>query len=374
MSLPLQFALGAVLSLTMALLVDGCRSPASAPLVPHYALNEAAIADNPDLASSAEGREALERALVETFGTPSEPRYLVLESWREEGFDPNRWTPVGDGELAHEERPPLAESAALFRSRCALCHGTSGGGDGMMAQSLHTKPRDYRRGVFKKTPLTGRARPRHEDLLRTLNEGIATTAMPSWEGIFSRAELAGLVDIVRLLAIRGETERMAVFDYDTDEGLDPDDFRASYELAVQRWRTGGDQLITPGPPPASTPERIAHGKALFHGSRGAACVRCHGSEGHGDGVFARQTDPVTGELVPFRDEWGNAIQPRDLVCDSLRFGDRLEDIYRRIHSGINGTPMPAHDGLLVVEADGTEHTLGSDDIWDLVLYVSSLKR
>lgn len=242
-----------------------------------------------------------------------------------------------------------------------------------MAARLDTRPRDYRHGVFKKTPLADRARPRHADLVRTLVEGIAGTAMPAWGTVFTPEEFAGLAEFVRLLAIRGETERLAIVDYDAYDGFDREAFLEGYRLVVSRWRASEGFLIDPGPPPTATPERIAHGRALFHDPRGAACVRCHGKEGHGDGDAALVPDPLTGELVPFQDEWGNPIRPRDLVCSPLRFGDRPEDLFRRIHAGINGTPMPAHGGLLVTEPDGSRHTLDADDIWDLVLYVQSLR-
>jgi mono/diheme cytochrome c family protein len=350
--------------LPLALLLGACQGAAApapkaaARAAPRYALNEPALSASEELAFDAAGRAALERALTDTFGTPERPRYLVLAEWREQGFDPNAWP-----EESPEPSADLAESAALFRARCARCHGISGGGDGPMASRLRTRPRDYRRGAFKKTPLSDRARPRHEDLVRTLEEGIADTAMPSWGPRLSSAEIAGLADYVRLLAIRGETERMAIFDFDAERGLDPAAFREAYALAVERWRTGGEHVIPTGAAPPSTPERIARGRALFHEPGGANCVRCHGSEGHGDGEASRVLDPLTGESVPFRDEWGNPIRPRDLVCAPYRFGSDPEDLYRRVFAGINGTPMPAHSGLLQEE-----------DIWDLVLYVRSLQR
>ncbi len=374
MTRSIKIATGACALLATLSLVDGCRGPAPAATpLPRYELNEAVIAENLDLADDPEGRTALAQALTETFGSLHAPRYFVLDEWQREGFDPNRWPRGAAGREAVGERPTLAESAARYTQRCARCHGFSGGGDGPMAARLQTRPRDYRHGVFKRTPLARGARPRHADLVRTLMEGIAGTAMPAWEAVFTPAEFTGLADFVRLLAIRGETERMTIVDYDAYDGFDRAAFLANYELVVARWRTGGDQLIDPGPPPQATPERIAHGRFLFQDPQGAACIRCHGREGHGDGDSALVPDPLTGEPVPFRDEWGEAIRPRDLVCTPLRFGDRPQDLFRRIHAGINGTPMPSHGGLLVTQQDGERHNLGPDDIWDLVFYVQSLR-
>jgi mono/diheme cytochrome c family protein len=352
-SRPLAAALA--LLLVAAALFQGCRSqPAGSE--PRYALNQSALATSDELAVDDEGRTALEWALVETFGTPGRPGYRVLESWRGEGFDPNVWD-AAEGGLS------LRESARMFRQRCARCHGVAGGGDGGMASRLRTRPRDYRRGVFKNTPLADRARPRHEDLVEILRDGIPGTAMPAWGAHLTEAQLAGIAAYVRLLAIRGETERLTIFDYDADDGFDSQALRENYALVVDRWRNGTREVIEPrSTPPEPSPERIAHGRALFHGELGARCERCHGADAHGDGPSSEVIDPETGELAPFRDDWGHPIRPRDLVCSPFRFGDEPVDLFRRVYAGINGTPMPAHGG-----------TLGEDDIWNLVLYVYSLR-
>src|SRR5262249_42678598 len=106
--------------------------------------------------------------------------------------------------LFEEYYPTLANSAALYHNQCYHCHGAEGGGNGSTGPFLTPRPRDYRPGKFKFTALKGKARPRQEDLFRTLAEGIYTTAMPSFRR-FSDAQLHGLADYVRLLAVRGET-------------------------------------------------------------------------------------------------------------------------------------------------------------------------
>ncbi len=354
---PVRIASVVGLLLLTATLANGCRSGGPPPAPARHALNEEAIASNDDLAFDSPGLAALERALIAHFGPPARPRYLVLERWREQGFDPNRWGVEGAG-------TSLPESAALFRDRCARCHGQSGGVDGRMSNRFITRPRDYRSGMFKRTPLANRARPRHEDLVDTLSAGIPGTAMPAWAGTLTPDQIAGLARYVRLLAIRGETERLTILDYDADDGLDLVRFCENYELALERWRRAGDHLIVPAKaPPDSSPERIARGRALFRGDSGSGCVRCHGDDAHGDGPFSRVADSETGELVPFQNDWGDPIRPRDLVCATLRFGDRPIDLFRRIYAGINGTPMPAHGALLA-----------EDDIWDLVLFVLSLRE
>jgi len=271
-----------------------------------------------------------------------------------------------------EYYPTLANSAAFYRNQCYHCHGTDGGGNGTTGPWLNPHPRDYRRGIFKFTALKGKARPRPEDLFRTLAEGIYTTAMPSFRR-FSDAQLHGLADYVRLLAIRGETEILLESFYDPDKGFDFDVLKENYSDVVGRWREASEHYIAfEGKIPEMTAERIAHGRSLFStpGEKGGAnCVSCHGPAGRGDGpsVWA----PGKEGVEYAKDDWGNQIQPRDLTRGVFRFGRRPIDLYRRIYAGINGTPMPEHFGMTITE-DGKQRTMNESDIWDLVFFVRSL--
>ncbi|MFN0019231.1 MAG: c-type cytochrome [Pirellulaceae bacterium] len=94
----------------------------------------------------------------------------------------------------------------LYREHCAHCHGITGDGNGPTASFLNPYPRDYRAGLFKfkSTPI-GR-RPLHEDLKKIIIDGIPGTAMPSFR-LLSDPEIESLVDYVKYLSIRGETER-----------------------------------------------------------------------------------------------------------------------------------------------------------------------
>ena len=61
------------------------------------------------------------------------------------------------------------------------------------------------------------------------------------------------------------------------------------------------------------------------------------------------------------------IQPRNLRLGIYRGGRSPADLYRRIHAGINGTPMPGAGA-----APGNPGTLKPDEIWQIVDYVRSL--
>lgn len=270
--------------------------------------------------------------------------------------------------------PSLRESAEMYRQQCMHCHGVSGGGNGSTAEFLNPRPRDYRQGKFKFTALKGKARPRRADLLRTLREGIYTTAMPSFRR-FSDAHLNGLADYVELLAKRGETELLLIDEYEPGFGIPMEKVIENHRFVLERWEGTEEQLIVyEGEVPPATPERIAHGRELFLGAegQGANCASCHGVDGRGGGLSAKELDPVTQKMVPVKDDWGNPISPRDFTGGLFRFGRRPIDLYRRVYAGINGTPMPEHIGMQITEADGTKRPLSEDDLWDLVHFVRSL--
>ncbi|MFO0916817.1 MAG: cytochrome c [Planctomycetaceae bacterium] len=79
------------------------------------------------------------------------------------------------------------------------------------------------------------------------------------------------------------------------------------------------------------------------------CSKCHGEDGRGQTADNRGADA-----------WGFQTRAADLTSGMLHGGNRPIDIYRRIHNGINGTPMPSFANALKSEPD---------TIWDLVAYV-----
>jgi mono/diheme cytochrome c family protein len=51
--------------------------------------------------------------------------------------------PVQAEPAAPPAEDPAAEARSLFKSRCVVCHGETGKGDGPGAAALNPKPRDY---------------------------------------------------------------------------------------------------------------------------------------------------------------------------------------------------------------------------------------
>jgi mono/diheme cytochrome c family protein len=163
-------------------------------------------------------------------------------------------------------------------------------------------------------------------------------------------ELESVVDYVIMLSQRGELERrlaVEAADLNDDESLDPLVVADFVVETKDSWRDAVEQLVLPETRmPAMSEETIAAGREAFL-TRG--CAKCHGEDGRG------QTQENVG-----KDAWGNTTFAADLTSGMLHGGRRPIDVYRRIYSGINGTPMPAFSGALAEEPD---------TIWHLVHFV-----
>jgi DMSO reductase family type II enzyme heme b subunit len=205
---------------------------------------------------------------------------------------------------------------ALYERECAVCHGTTGQGDGPAAYLLSPKPRDFTKGLFKVRSTPSGQLPTDADLLAVLERGMPGSAMPSFAHLTSD-EKQQLLSVVK-------------------------SFSPAF---AQRQPQAG---IVPPPPPTATAATLARGKDVFAQMQ---CASCHGESGRGDG-------PSSLALL---DDWGNPIRPNDFTRGIYKGGSRDEDIYLRFRTGMTGTPMPAYEGLLKDE-----------DIYAVVQYVKSL--
>src|SRR5207245_5054559 len=106
------------------------------------------------------------------------------------------------------DEPTLAKGSHYYRLHCLHCHGLTGNGRGPTAPWVNPHPRDYRQGIFKFTSSsqsTGTRKPRREDLLRTLREGVEGTTMPSFN-LLGEDSLEALASYVTHLSMRGQLE------------------------------------------------------------------------------------------------------------------------------------------------------------------------
>lgn len=238
----------------------------------------------------------------------------------------------------------------VYQKRCVQCHGVSGDGAGPVAASMYPRPRDYRKGVFKFTSTPFGSKPLRSDLVRTVTIGVRGTSMPSFK-LLPPEEIEAVVDYVLVLTHRGELEEQMAVLADFEEEVDPELVEEeSLPLIEQLWeRAAGSEVLPMTSQPVFTLEHVARGREAFL-TKG--CSKCHGEDGRG-----QTPDNLAGNL---KDTWGNVTRAADLTSGMLHGGQRPLDVYRRIYSGINGTPMPGFANSFQQEPE---------TIWDLVAYV-----
>ena len=119
--------------------------------------------------------------------------------------------------------------------------------------------------------------------------------------------------------------------------LDTDDFITQISDDWTNAQADNSLVIPSIPRTPSSPESIAAGRVVYLPPN-AKSATCPGEAGLGNGdqtLLVQQGETEPGLF----DKWGNPILPRDLTSGIYRGGRRPLDIYRRIHSGIKGTPM-----------------------------------
>jgi len=301
---------------------------------------------------------------------------------------------VAKGDNVQILGPALQEGRNLYLRHCMHCHGVSGDGAGPTAQYFKVKPRDYRQGVVKFTSTKANVpRPSRDDLFRIVKLGVPGTYMPSFM-LLPDEEVHAIVEYVRWLAMRGEMERKLnawlSLDYSKEAVADMEEPAEEIESAfAEAWADEASDNITQFSeelqmdwqeadkeenvvvPPTErvppSPESIERGRKLFQGNK-AKCASCHGLTGKGNGPSTESFNDLPGQpgvksdKAGLFDIWGNIVKPRNLTAGVFRGGRRPIDIYRRIHSGIKGTPMQAFGSTLNKEGE----------IWDVVNYVLSI--
>lgn len=322
-------------------------------------------------------RTQIAEILEAMFGTPNEP-FAPPES----GLDIDKLR-MAAGPVWSDE---LGIKHGLYRRHCAHCHGTTGDGKGPTAAFLKPYPRDYRPGLFKVKSTERAAKPTLDNLRAVLREGIAGTAMPSFK-LLPSDEIDALAEYVKYLSMRGQMEEALVsfwFEWVDAGELIPEtrDVLVDELLGriVEEWEQAYDKVVEPDP--AALPDEarstealtasIDKGRRLFYDAKKGNCMSCHGTGALGDGQ-TNDYDDWNKMIVEFQDNHEEAdiralgalpprtIRPRNLRVGIYRFGRRPLDLFRRIHEGIAGTPMPSSKG-----------TLTPEEMWNVVDYVRSL--
>jgi mono/diheme cytochrome c family protein len=355
MKMPHLFArsLGLV---AVALLAAGCsRAPDVA-----YTLR----AETEKLDLPAKHQAQIAEYLAMFHGTPANPR-MALPDAAAEAPAPAAAESAAVKAIPRADKPGydrrhLQLGHEVYTKQCAGCHGTTGDGKGPAGVYLNPPPRDYRNGVFKFTSTPRGSKPRREDLRRILKYGAKGTSMPAFR-FLSDEESEAVLDYVQVLSARGQLEidliREATDELDENDDFDPETVAEYVQAISDSWDRAEGELVRPVTvDPPRTPETIQKGAVAF---AELYCVKCHGPNARG----SKAAD--VGQ-----DIWGRTAYPANLAMGMLHGGRRPVDIYRRIYSGINGTPMPSSKDPNTAIGETPEQR--SDRIWHLVHFITAV--
>jgi mono/diheme cytochrome c family protein len=303
----------------------------------------------------ADQSDRIDALLESMFGTPADPK---ISAKGVKGIDEDTQKALTAAvKTLKLDSETLSRGSSLYRLHCLHCHGLSGNGRGPTAAWVNPHPRDYRSGIFKFTSSSQpdkERKPRREDLARTLKSGVEGTSMPSF-GLLPNQEIEDLVSYVIHLSMRGQLEFNLMRDLLSGTGADQsfeDKASDNLQFILKGWNQADQFLIRPeaGALASSAEDRkksIENGWKLFKDTSAAGCISCHKD-------YGRQS-------LYFYDAWGTIGRPTDLTLGVYRGGRRPIDFYWRIHSGVNGSNMPAF-----------YKSLKPQEIWDLVNFVQIL--
>lgn len=222
-----------------------------------------------------------------------------------------------------QEQEDNALGKEVYDRWCAGCHGVDGAGQGPGAEEMLPRPRDFTRAQYQIRTTASGELPTDDDIMHVIDVGMPGTAMPGWEDFLSREEREALV---------------------------------VYLKSFSRFFRPGEEpeRLDFGRAPSVTDERLARGRELYVEIE---CAKCHGETGRGDGT----------STPTLEDDLGFPIVAADLTENwNFNGGGTVEDIYGRLNTGLDGTPMPTFTDM--VDAG----IISDDDLWSLAHYVRSL--
>ncbi|MFN2399953.1 MAG: c-type cytochrome [Gemmatimonadaceae bacterium] len=237
------------------------------------------------------------------------------------------WWRAASGVIALTQVAALAAQQApggkaVYDKWCAECHGNTGAGDGSAAAYMLPRPRDFTKGVYQiRTTASGEI-PTDADILRIVDEGMPGTAMPEWKSRLTDSERADVV---------------------------------AYIKSFSRFFTNTTaKTVEVGKAPSTSDESIAEGRTTYDKLE---CFKCHGQNGLGDGPSA----------PTLTDDWDFPVRAADLSASwNFTGGNSVEEIYTRLRTGLDGTPMPSF-------SDAIDAKLITDEqLWRTAQYVRSL--
>lgn len=216
------------------------------------------------------------------------------------------------------------QGKVVYEKWCAQCHGETGEGDGPAAHYMYPRPRNFVAALYQIRSTASGLLPTDADIMHAIDNGLPGTTMPGWKDKLSSGDRRALLAYIKTFS----------------------SFFADSSQLPQALEFGGA--------PGGGAEAIRLGKQ-FYDSIG--CHKCHGPVGRGNGPSA----------PTLKDDDGMPMFAADLT-QGWRFngGFTVEDIYRRLRTGIDGTPMPSFSDLL------DQKFVTDEELWRVAQYVASL--
>ena len=97
----------------------------------------------------------------------------------------------GTGVLLAQPAEDLNHGQAIYRQHCIECHGAGGKGDGVKAPFLSPRP-----GNLISAATSAKT---DKELLRTIAQGKAHTAMPAWQNVLPAEDQQAVLQYIRSL-------------------------------------------------------------------------------------------------------------------------------------------------------------------------------
>ncbi len=208
---------------------------------------------------------------------------------------------------------------AVYEKWCLECHGETGEGNGQGAKFMLPPPRNFVQAQYQIRSTASGELPTDADILRIVDEGMPNTAMPEWKSKLTSTERQDVVAYVKK-------------------------FSSFFEGAAPT-------ALSFGSAPSSN---IEEGRKTFEKLE---CFKCHGVAGRGDG----KSSPT------LKDDNNAPIRAADLTENwNFNGGGTVEDIYHRLRTGLDGTPMPSFAEVI------DSKIITDEQLWNVAQYVRSL--